>query len=110
MKKLKMILLYSFYIISIIYIMLYLKNNVVLSKYNKETKITGIINNFKIKNNYIEIELIAKEKIICFYHNNDIKFKLGDTIMVIGELVKPNKNTNFNLFNYNNYLLSKKIY
>ena len=110
MKKLKIVLLYSFYIISFFYILFYLQNKIIPTKYKNENKISGIINNIKIKDNYMSIELLGKEKIECFYYKIDEKLKIGDKVFIYGTLNKPNENTNVNLFNYRNYLLSRKIY
>ena len=110
MKKLKTILLYSFYILSLIYILFYLKNNNIKTKYNNENKIIGLVTHIKINDNYMVITLKGKEKIECFYYNIDKNIKIGDKVLLKGTLNKPKKNTNFNLFNYKNYLLSKKIY
>ena len=78
------------------------------SKYKDETKIIGIINDIKKTDEYTKIELLAKEKIIVTYYNQT-NYKLGDKIKVEGELQTPKKNTYPNLFNYKNYLKSKKI-
>ena len=107
LKKLKIILLFS--LIIFIYVFYITHNNIYNSKYSNETIIEGIVNNYKIKDNKIEIELIGKEKVLVKY-NEQLDIKLGDKIKLYGTLMKPNNNTNFNLFNYNNYLKSKKIY
>ena len=116
MKKLKIILLYSFYILVICYTIIIVKNNIYTSKYKDETTLKGIINDYELTKEYLRLELIGKEKILCtYYFNNDYdilkkKIKLGIVLELKGELIKPKKNTNFNLFNYRNYLLSKNIY
>ena len=116
MKKLKTKLLYSFYILATIYIIVIVNNNIYYSKYKNETKIIGIINDYELTNDYLKLEILSKEKIIgSYYIDNDYEYlykniKLGKKVKIEGELIKPNKNTNFNLFNYKNYLLSKKIY
>ena len=38
------------------------------------------------------------------------KYQVGDKIKVKGDKTIPNGETNFYLFNYQHYLLSKKIY
>lgn len=115
MKKLKIILLFSI-IVLIIFRYANYKN---YSKYNGiEKEIIGIINKIKIDGDKLTLEVSSKEKIIVNYYlkseeeknyyNNNLK--LGDTYKFIGNLKTPSKNTNFNLFNYYNYLLSKNIF
>jgi len=116
LKKSKIVLLYSFYILVTIYVVIIVNNNIYSTKYKNELKITGIINDYELTEEYLKIELLAKEKIICFYYiNNDYEYlkkniKLGIKITLNGNLEKVKNNTNFNLFNYKKYLLSKKIY
>ena len=104
MKKLKIILLFSI----LIYVVIITNNNIYKTKFNNETEIIGIVNKVTIKDSYTSIELLSKEKILCTI-NKELNIKLGTKIKVVGELKKPNINTNYNLFNYRNYLLSKKI-
>lgn len=63
--------------------------------------ITGVISNFDdggiIVGNYLIFADITS-------------FKLGMTVRCTGEVSLPSSNTNFNLFNYQNYLASKSIY
>lgn len=111
MKNLKITLLYKIIII-FLFITLGItyyrikRNNI--SKYKDENVIIGIINDIKEIDNRTQIELIGKEKILVTYKNK-IKYKLGDKIKIYGELQIPSKNTLFNLFNYRNYLKSKRI-
>ena len=74
----------------------------------------GEILDVKIKNEKITIKLNTDEKILINYYikNNEnySNLKIGSIIKVEGKLDYPKKNTNFNLFNYKNYLLSEKIY
>ena len=104
MKKLKIILLFSI----LIYVVIITNNNIYKTKFNDEKGIIGIVNKVTIKDSYTSIELLSKEKILCTI-NKELNIKLGTKIKVVGELKKPNINTNYNLFNYRNYLLSKKI-
>ena len=81
------------------------------SIYNKtDNSIKGIITDVTKKENYTELIVKNKEKILIKYYNDNCNYKLGDYIQVNGNLIKPNSNTNFNTFNYKQYLLSKKIY
>ena len=107
MKKLKIILLFS--IIVFIYSFYTLKNDIYHSKYKNETKIVGYITSYKKTNSYILLEVKADEKILVKTKSN-LNYKLGDYIKAYGKLETPSKNTNFNAFNYSNYLKSKKIY
>ena len=104
MKQLKIILLFSI----LIYLIIFLKNEIYFSKYKSEKEIIGIVTKITEKENYAKIEIKAKEKILCTYNNNT-NLKLGMKIKVMGTLEKINENTNFNLFNYKKYMLSKKI-
>lgn len=74
----------------------------------------GEILDVKIKNEKITIKLNTDEKILINYYikknENYSNLKIGSIIKVEGKLDYPKKNTNFNLFNYKNYLLSEKIY
>jgi len=44
------------------------------------------------------------------YYNVDYNINLGDKVKIIGNLNELKGNTNFNLFNYKNYMLSKNTY
>ncbi len=99
------IVLTFFTIFNLIY-----KLNHVKSKYDINTEsITGIVTNIKIDDKKTTITLKAKENIIVYYYKN-IDINLGDKIEVIGALNPLSNNTNFNLFNYRNYMLSKNTY
>lgn len=56
------------------------------------------------RNTYI---VRAKEKVLLYSSN---LYQIGDIIDIKGSLMLPNKNTIFNTFNYQNYLLSKKVF
>ena len=123
MKKLKITLQSKYlYIFLILFTFFYVLCSDIFfstSKYDgTEQKIVGTINSIKIDDNKISIELLASEKILVNYYakdKNDIEsicdnYLLGSKIKVTGNFKLPNKNTVFNLFNYRNYLKSKKIY
>jgi len=119
LKQLKKKLLFSLVLLLIIYIIIIISNKIYITKYKNENKIIeGYINDFQLKGNYLKIEVIGKEKVICNYYIKEYQeylnikksLKFGLKIRLVGEFLKPNVNTNFNLFNYKNYLLSKKIY
>ena len=112
MKRLKIILLFSFIVFLILNIQF-------KSKYNiDDNEIIGIINKYRFDDKKVSLEVIGREKVICNYYfkNNDEKsyyiqnIKLGQKVYLNGTFKSPNENTNFNLFNYKNYLLSKKIF
>lgn len=80
-----------------------------------EKEIKGIINNIKIDGDQLTLEIITSEKLIAYYwfkskeEKEHFNFKLGDHIIMKGDLIKPNNNTIFNLFNYRKYLYYQKI-
>lgn len=113
MKKLKTILQSNIitifiFLITVFYILFYL-NNKLESKYTKnENIITGYIYECDRKEDKIVLKVKGKENILVNYYD-DFKCELGSYIKAYGEIKKPEKNTNFYLFNYQNYLLTKKI-
>ena len=123
MKKLKIILQSKLFIflvclLTFAYCLLVINNRYYKTNYNNKTNsVIGVITNLDIDGNKVTINLRAKEKLIVNYYlssEEELKiynnYKLGDKLKVIGIFSKPNSNSNFNLFNYKNYLLSKKIY
>lgn len=85
------------------------------SKYtNKDTIIIGKVTSIKQNDDYIRMEIRAKEKILgTYYFKNNINvsdINLGDTFLFEGSLEKATGSTTNNIFSYHNYLLSKKIY
>ena len=117
LKKLKRILQsrYLFkilFIISLVYILIYIKLDNKESIINENTKqFTGIITNYKYEDNKYTIHLKNKETIIVNYKTDTkLDIKYGDTIKVTGTLSKPNNNTIPNVFNYKKYLERKEIY
>lgn len=117
MKKLKIDLLFkiSFIVFTCIYCLLFYKYN--KSKYKiDETNFKGYIKNIKINGNKLSLIVHGKEDLIVNYYFETLEekkkfnLKLGDYIKINGVLNVPQKNTNFNLFNYQKYLLGKKIY
>ena len=112
LKKSKTKLLSKFiiclFLLSILFTTYYIKLPI-NSYYNKNTtKITAVVTDITKTDYGYKLEVKAKENVIIYCKN--FKGKLGNTIIVKGTFTKPNKNTNFNLFNYQNYLKSKKIY
>ncbi|MBQ9181436.1 MAG: DNA internalization-related competence protein ComEC/Rec2 [Bacilli bacterium] len=99
MKKLKIVLLYSF----LIFLILFRTN--IKSKYNVNDKyIKGTILSITKYDTYQKILIKGKEKIIVFSKIEDLK--IGDVVECVGETKIPSKRTIFNLFDYNKYLKS----
>ena len=89
------------------------------SDYNQDTSfIRGKVTNYKIDGDTLQLEINADEKVIVFYKFSTLdekdeyieQLKYGDIYDIYGKLEDPSTNTNFNLFSYKEYLLSKKIY
>ncbi len=107
MQKLKIILPFSIFVI--IYL-IFVQINKPISKYTKEDdEIIGHIYGCQTKEDKTTIKIKAKENILVNYYDH-FNCKLGQKIKAKGKIKSPSKNTNFNLFNYQNYLLSEKIY
>ena len=111
MKKLKIDLLCKIILILSILYTFYITKNLIYHTNYQEGEITLIGKIISITHSSDKTDLIikSKEKIKVTYYGN-IDYKLGDYIKVNGNLTKPYNNTIFNLFNYNKYLLSNKIY
>lgn len=91
----------------------YITNNLLYHSHYQEGSVDliGYITDITYKEDKIDLEIKAKEKIkVSYYTNDNLNLKLGDYIKIKGELTKPYDNTIFNLFNYRKYLLSNKIY
>ena len=99
-------------ILTFIYTIYIVSNNIYKTNYNLDTnQIEGIIDYINIKDDKITLEIKAKDKILVnLYKIDNFNFELGDKVRINGILRVPTNNTNFNLFNYNHYLKSKKIY
>ena len=102
--KLKILLPFSLFFISLSYTYVYTNNQFTKSNYNLNSKeIEGIVTE-KENNRY---RVCGKECILVY---SDSSLEIGDKIKAIGTIEKPRTNTNFNLFNYRNYLYSNNIY
>ena len=117
MNNLKNILPFKLVIVLVLilfYVYVITTNEIYNTKYlGDETSIIGIIKQINLEDNKISLVIDSEEKVLVNYYLNNKKIpnlKRGYLIKVEGVLKKPNKNTNFNLFNYRNYLLSQKIY
>lgn len=115
MKKLKILLLLKILFLCISITLIIVKFLSFKTKpLSNKNEFIGEILDVKIKNEKITIKLNTDEKILINYYikknENYSNLKIGSIIKVEGKLDYPKKNTNFNLFNYKNYLLSEKIY
>lgn len=115
MKKLKILLLLKILFLCISITLIIVKFLTFKTKpLPNKNEFIGEILDVKIKNEKITIKLNTDEKILINYYiksnENYSNLKIGSIIKVEGKLDYPKKNTNFNLFNYTNYLLSEKIY
>lgn len=111
--KLKSNLVYKLLICFTVIYTFYITNNLLYHSHYQEGSVdlVGYITDITYKEDKIDLEIKAKEKIkVSYYTNDSLNLKLGDYIKIKGELTKPYDNTVFNLFNYRKYLLSNKIY
>ncbi|MCM1053858.1 MAG: DNA internalization-related competence protein ComEC/Rec2 [Ruminococcus sp.] len=113
----------SFLLLSFIFLLSYvfLTTKVISYKslYDINTSnLEGIIKNYRIDGNKLNVELKAKENIIATFYFTSLEekeyyekeLKLGIKIKLEGELVEPSNNTIPNTFNYKKYLYNKKMY
>jgi competence protein ComEC len=89
------------------------------SKYSDKTKnVSGIVIDFNIDGDKLNLLIKAQEKVKCTYYIKDEKEKdylvnnlfLGTLVYLEGNFSVPNNNTIPNTFNYKKYLYNKKIY
>lgn len=109
MKNLKIILFCSLIIFQIINIRHNIRNS--SSKYNLDTNtIYGMVISKDISENKISFIVKGEENILVNDYDFISDVSLGDVVKIDGVIKEVKPNTNFNLFNYKNYLLSKKIH
>ena len=108
MKRSKIIYLFNFIIF--VFLLIYSLNYSHESKYTNESEITGIIIEKKVKENNVTLVIKGLEKVQANCYECDVIYKIGDIVNLKGYFKEIKGNTNFNLFNYKNYLLSKNIY
>lgn len=112
MKKLRIILqskILILFLISITTIVVLINTNKKSFNSNKlgsNKTITGIITNIS----FTEYNKVLEIEDTVIYTNFDTDFLLGQKIECTGIVSLPKQNTNFYLFNYRNYLKSKKIF
>lgn len=115
LKKLKIILQSKyFYVIlltiTIIYCFILLKFNYYHTNYNiYSTKFVGIITNI-VKKEKLNIITVKNKEYILVYDYGKANYSIGDKIDIEGSFKRPDINSNFYLFNYRNYLMSKSTY
>ena len=117
MKILKYILQhrYIFKILAIITIAITLIYTINVKKesiYNDtEKEFRGVVYKKKQSDDKTILYINAKEKLVINdYYNLSENIKIGDEIIVSGNLKKPNNNTVPNLFNYKKYLYYNDIF
>ena len=109
--KLKIWLNFSFIFFFLIYFIFIISNNHYKTKYNfYTTEVNGQIIDIKEKENYHQLIIKTPEKLILRDFNQKDGFQLGDYVKCQGVITKPSSAFVFNLFDYQKYLLSKKIY
>lgn len=123
MIKLRTILLQSnIYRVTIVGVIIYALIVTLLPKYESvykgsEEDFLCSIDNYKIEEDKMKLELVCKEKLVGSYYfeNDEYKFfkekvNIGSSVRVKGKLVSPKNNTVPYLFNYKKYLYNKRVY
>lgn len=123
MIKLRTILLQSnIYRVTIVGVIIYALIVTLLPKYESvykgsEEDFLCSIDNYKIEENKMKLDLVCKEKLVGSYYfkNDEYKFfkkkvNIGSSVIVKGKLVSPKNNTVPYLFNYKKYLYNKRVY
>lgn len=105
-KRLNLILLFSILVLILSIIRVKIPSK---SKYNKDKYLYGTILDITKNPDKTTFILKGKENVLVNYYDGYLNIKVGDYVKIVGELKKPNANNVFNLFNYKNYLKSKKI-
>lgn len=121
--KLRKILLFksiyiTLFIISLIYLVIYINIDFTSSLEGSETKIDGEVLSIKYQGNKMTLTLKTKEKLIATYYfdteeelnKTKKELSLGDTLTLEGELKSPISSKNFNGFSYPTYLKYQKIF
>ncbi len=123
MIKLRTILLQSnIYRVTIVGVIIYALIVTLLPKYESvykgsEEDFLCSIDNYKIEEDKMKLELVCKEKLVGSYYfeNDEYKFfkekvNIGSSVRVKGKLASPKNNTVPYLFNYKKYLYNKRVY
>ena len=115
MLRLKSILQYSnivLYLFFIILILSFIRCSIPrIPKYNlSDNKIEGIILDIKKDDDKYSFVIKGKEKVKCnYYTDEELNIRLGDKVLLVGELKEPSNNTLPNTFNYKKYLYNNYI-
>lgn len=123
MIKLRTILLQSnIYRVTIVGVIIYALIVTLLPKYESvykgsEEDFLCSIDNYKIEEDKMNLELVCKEKLVGSYYFKDDEYKffkekvnIGSSVSIKGKLVSPKNNTVPYLFNYKKYLYNKRVY
>ena len=104
---------YFIFFISVLFVIYKINNFNIDESYLNKNYFTGIVTDIYLSDTYLSLEIKDNVKMKCNYYIKDdyvVDISLGDQVTVYGEILLPSKNTNFNLFNYKDYLKSKNIY
>ena len=108
----------TLFIISLIYLVIYINIDFTSSFEGSETKIDGEVLSIKYQGNKMTLTLKTKEKLIATYYfdteeelnKTKKELSLGDTLTLKGELNEPISSQNFYGFSYPTYLEYQKIF
>ena len=123
MIKLRKVLLFksiyiTLFIISLIYLVIYINIDFTSKFEGSETEVEGVIESIEYQGNKMTLTLETKEKLIATYyfdteeelHKTKKDLSLGDTLTLKGELTNPISSKNFYGFSYPTYLKYQKIF
>ena len=121
--KLRKVLLFksiyiALFIISLIYLVIYINIDFTSKFEGSETEVEGVIESIEYQGNKMTLTLKTKEKLIATYyfdteeelHKTKKDLSLGDTLTLKGELTNPISSKNFYGFSYPTYLKYQKIF
>ena len=108
----------TLFIISLIYLVIYINIDFTSKFEGSETKVEGVIESIEYQGNKMTLTLKTKEKLIATYyfdteeelHKTKKELSLGDTLTLKGELNEPISSKNFYGFSYPTYLKYQKIF
>ena len=121
--KLRKVLLFksiyiTLFIISLIYLVIYINIDFTSKFEGSETEVEGVIESIEYQGNKMTLTLKTKEKLIATYYfdteeelnKTKKELSLGDTLTLKGELNEPISSKNFYGFSYPTYLKYQKIF
>lgn len=108
----------TLFIISLIYLVIYINIDFTSKFEGSETKVEGVIESIEYQGNKMTLTLKTKEKLIATYYfdteeelnKTKKELSLGDTLTLKGELNEPISSKNFYGFSYPTYLKYQKIF